>query len=151
MHPPSHGLTLQPCRGGVGAQMKAENMNATEVKNPMRDLDTFTLAYIEAALWSSTDDAGEPLDANYSWTDLAPEALQRMMDDCAKFQAEHGELIGAPLREAGHCFWLSRNGHGSGFFDSGFWDDDTREKLQDIARAWRECNLYVGDDGKLYL
>lgn len=123
-------------------------MNATEVKNPMRDLDSFTQAYIETALWSSTDDDGEPLDSSHNWTHLAPETLQRMIDDCAKFQQDHPGI--GYEREAGHCFWLSRNGHGSGFFDSRYWDAATRDVLQDSARTWREVSLYIGDDGKIY-
>ena len=42
-------------------------------------MDAFTTAYIEAALWSSMDNAdeqgGEPLDANYDIEDIAPEAI----------------------------------------------------------------------------
>ena len=49
-------------------------------------MDKFTAAYIEAALWSSTDDVGEPLDNGEH--ELAPETRAKMASDCAKFQAE---------------------------------------------------------------
>lgn len=59
-------------------------------------LDKFTYAYIEAALWSSTDEStpagGEPMDANYTITDLAPETVERMKADCAAFQEQNGRL-----------------------------------------------------------
>lgn len=61
------------------------------------DLDPFTRAYITAALWSSNDESdesgGDPFDANYDGTDIAPETLAEMAADCAKFQAENAEDI----------------------------------------------------------
>lgn len=53
-------------------------------------MDDFTRAYIEAALWASTDDDGEPLDRNYSEANLAPETLERIIVDCERFQEQHG-------------------------------------------------------------
>jgi len=54
-------------------------------------LDPFTQAYIEAALWSSTDNSdesgGQPLDENYDISDIAPETLQQMIHqrrDCER-------------------------------------------------------------------
>jgi hypothetical protein len=49
-------------------------------------MDQFTAAYIEAALWSSTDDAGRPLDSLDN--ELADETRAKMEADCQKFQAE---------------------------------------------------------------
>jgi len=89
-------------------------------------LDTFTKAYIEAALWTSTDEStpegGEPMDANYGITDLAPETLERIKADCASFQGQHLEDNHDDVAQAGHDFWLTRNGHGAGFWD-GDWPD----------------------------
>lgn len=126
--------------------------------NLNRDVDPFTQAYIECALWSSMDNSndqgGEPLDKNYNWTHLADETLAKMMADCERFQRENSKDLcvsqSCNAREGGHCFWLSRNGHGSGFFDSEHFSNDTRDKLQESARKFGECNLYVGDDGKIY-
>jgi hypothetical protein len=53
-------------------------------------IDKFTASYIEAALWSSMDEStpegGEPMNANYTISDLAPETLERMKADCAAFR-----------------------------------------------------------------
>ena len=38
--------------------------------------DKFTNAYIECALWASSDDDDEPLDRNYCEEDLTPEAMK---------------------------------------------------------------------------
>jgi hypothetical protein len=135
-------------------------------------LDSFTVAYIEAALWSSNDYSdergGEPLDKNYDIEDLAPETFEEIIKDCEAFQSANRELIDTADYKtsckqwdksqpefysnddmAGHDFWLTRNGHGAGFWDRGL--GETGEKLTAAAHAFGECNLYVGDDGKLYL
>ena len=125
-------------------------------------LDDFTLAYIEAALWSSNDESdesgGEPLDSNYSIDDLDPDTLAKMADDCRRFQEEnaadlalydHPQWTAAEL--GGHDFWLTRNGHGCGFWDR---NDCLPADAGDTADRRREkCGeyyLYVGDDGIIY-
>jgi hypothetical protein len=127
-------------------------------------LDEFTRAYVETALWSSNDNStesgGEPLDANYSIEDIAPDTLAQMVDDCRKFQAAHGHLLTDEhcLRygpdfgidgRAGHDFWLTRNGHGAGFWD-GDWSAEADAILTPAAEAFGELDLYVGDDGRIY-
>jgi len=113
--------------------------------------DKFSRAYITAALWSTNDEEGEPLDAKYGISDLAPATLVGMLGDCADFQAKHHELLdqAGDEEQNGHDYWLSRNGHGAGFFDRGY-PDEVGEVLQDLARKEGEVNLYVGDDGKIY-
>lgn len=122
--------------------------------NLARDVDPFTASYIECAFWSSTDDFGNPLDNHYNWTHLADETLAKMITDCAKFQQQNSKdlcvSISSNAREGGHAFWLSRNGHGSGFFDSEHFSDDVRDRLQEASRKFGSCDLYVGDDGKIY-
>ena len=123
----------------------------------MQDLDNFTRAYIECALWSSTDDNDTPLDSNYSAQDLAPETLAAMVVDCARFQAANAALLAKWIEdcadEAGHDFWLTRNHHGAGFWDHAIRtpaQDAIGEKLTDAAHAFGAVDLYIGDDGKIY-
>lgn len=52
-------------------------------------MDKFTAAYIEAALWSSTDDADRPLDSLDN--ELSPETRAEMVSDCTRFQAEQAK------------------------------------------------------------
>ena len=111
--------------------------------------DMFTWAYIDCALWSSMDDNGTPLDDNHDATDLAPETLERMKADCALFKVQYWESICGDLSSAGHDFWLTRNGHGAGFWD-GDWPEDVGENLTEACRLWGEVDLYLGDDGKIY-
>jgi hypothetical protein len=127
------------------------------------ELDAFTRAYIECALWSSNDNStpqgGDPLDRNYGVTDIDPRTLAAMAADCERFQLENQASLESVYasgfsptynaERAGHDFWLTRNAHGAGF-----WDGDIEyvagQKLTDAAHAFGEVELYVGDDGKIY-
>ena len=125
--------------------------------NDLRELDPWVMQYIEAALWSSTDesreDGGDPLDVNYGLEDLAPETIQKMAADCDRFREVAGDMLDehSDSTMGAHDFWLTRNGHGAGFWD-GDWPVNG-EALTAIV-GWRtdfpEVDLYVGDDGKIY-
>lgn len=112
-------------------------------------LDLFLKAYVEAALWSSTDDKDVPLDKYHTAKDLAPETVAKMKADCQKFLVENDEDIGIEYERAGHDFWLTRNGHGAGFWD-GDWEEEAGERLTKSAHAFGQADLYIGDDGKIY-
>lgn len=135
----------------------------TKILNLQRDVDEFTRAYIVTALWSSNDGENPP-DHNYSWTDIADETLAQMVEDCRQFQEQNRQTIEdainsdegvkygpdfGPWGRAGHDFWLTREGHGAGFWD-GDWPEPYSEKLTDAAQAFGEFSLYIGDDGKIY-
>ena len=124
----------------------------------MKEWDEFTTAYIEAALWSSIEESsGHSLDRNYTAADVAPETLARMVADCAAFQvANEAHICDGNVttsysadEQAGHDFWLTRNGHGAGFWD-GAWDESVSKILTDAAHAFGEFDLYVGDDRLIY-
>lgn len=106
-------------------------------------MDQFTKAYIEAALWSSMDDDGY----SFECRDIAPDCMAKMVADCQKFQAEN-DLSEGTDKQAGHDFWLTRNGHGAGFWD-GDWPE-TGDKLTEASKAYGEVYLYVGEDGRIY-
>lgn len=111
--------------------------------------------YVDAALWSSSDNSddsgGDPLDANYSVADIDEESFTHMQSECAAFIFRNRRVLlasGLTPEVAGHCFWLNRNRHGTGF-----WDRDIGEFgriLNDASHAFGDCDLYVGDDGKVY-
>lgn len=133
-------------------------------------LDEFTQQYIETALWSSMDESndngGEPMDANYGIDDIAEDTLAEMVAECADFQASFGAYIADDLGRAGHDFWLTRNGHGAGFWD-GDWEvpffgtpipeifgtpryRTVGDYLTAMSKPYGEYNLYVGDDGMIH-
>ena len=129
-------------------------------------LDDFTRAYIECALWSTNDESdpdtgGNPLSDNYGIDDLGPDCLAKMVADCAKFLTDNAELIkraftehGQDSNNCGHDFWLTRNGHGAGFWDGDYSHDhgegEIGKALTTASKALGEVWLYVGDDGKIY-
>jgi hypothetical protein len=119
-------------------------MNMTKV-----EIHEMTKHYLVCALWSSTDEDGEPLDATYTVADMPEETIQKADRDCRRFIAENEQDIDGRYEQAGHDFWLTRNGHGSGFWD-GDWAEDAGERMTESAKDFRECYLYVGDDNKLY-
>lgn len=183
----------------------------------------FFRSYVGTALGSSYDNSndcgGEPLDANFDISDLAPATLESMLADCARFydankehihcseredyeaaalqagwtrnehngyfvapigsdvrMADYGDweelciandiepiiIPGAPLsgefegsiaaREAalaGHDFWLTRSGHGAGFWD-GDWPEPAASTLDKASKEFGNVDLYVGDDGQIH-
>jgi hypothetical protein len=114
-------------------------------------LDKFTQGYVEAALWSSTGDDDEPLDSAYDLSDIADETRKKILKDTKKFQEGNAkDLAQFDSSRAGHDFWLTRNGHGAGFWD-GDYPEPQAARLTEASKAFGETDLYVGDDGKLYL
>lgn len=126
------------------------------------ELDTFTKAYLTCALWASTDENDEPYDKEHSIEDFALEALNKAITDCKRFQESNSDLLleyshfittkdGWTADDyAGYDFWLTRNGHGAGFWDRDGLPDDGKG-LTEACKSFRECDVYTGDDGKLYL
>lgn len=110
--------------------------------------------YLVTALWSSNDQendqGGEPLDNTYNVSDISPESVQKASQDCAAFVQKAGSLLDEiDSGQAGHDFWLTRNGHGAGFWDRGL--GEVGQQLSDIARSMGGSDAYVGDDGKVHL
>ena len=104
--------------------------------------------YMETALWSSTDDDDAPLDKNYSTDDITKETKKGMLADCQAFYDQNRALLEDPdspwpADQTGHEFWLTRNGHGSGFYDSSYGTDGSREALTEACKNFREVHLYV--------
>jgi hypothetical protein len=115
----------------------------------------FLDGYLEAALWSSTDESdesgGEPLDKNYSISDVSDDLMRQAIADCNSFVTKNEKLldqVGHDDSQHGHDFWLTRNGHGAGFWDRNY--GKPGDDLSEAAKSFGNFNLYVGDDGKIY-
>lgn len=126
----------------------------------MTNFDIFLAAYIEAMLWSSsgTDQHGEEVESLEGF-DLSTEAKRKAKEECKSFLFAGKHLIadlpewygkgdGGAYAYAGHDFWLTRNGHGAGFWDRGL--GDLGDRLTTLAQTYGEADPYVGDDGKIY-
>lgn len=139
-----------------------------------RDLDYFTQGYIEAVFFTECEpgtdasshdpETQSSLHGDCGFADLAPEALERIVAQCAAFQAENAADLDQAYSEtdydseqAGRDFWFTRNGHGVGFWDRDAldWysaDQVTKlgDKLSEAAHAAGEVYVYLGDDGRVY-
>jgi len=122
-------------------------------------MDAFTQMMFTTALWAETGDDEKPLDDNYSIDDIAKPVREALEEEAEEFQRENAADIaqwpgkagrsGDPAAAAGHDFWLTRNGHGAGFWD-GDWPDEVGERLTQASKKYGTVYLYVGDDGKIW-
>lgn len=126
------------------------------------DTDSFTSSYREAALWSSSNNRYEDDPENQSEMlddagyEVSPETEAKFLEDCEEFLVQNAELItlavdmnGYTIDRAGHDFWLTRNGHGTGFWDQNL--GDVGDKLSKAARGFGGVDLYVGDDDLVHM
>lgn len=135
------------------------------------DLTEMVSGYLSCAIWTATDEDGESLsqhvgngpkleargrggefvisgDEVASLLDLGTivEAVQECIGFCDGLDDDLSEL---DVGQAGHDFWLTRNGHGAGFWDRGL--GDVGERLSDAAKAWGSANIHVEHDGRWYM
>ncbi len=141
-------------RAPTRAEAKAKVL--TEVKEDGftfidNDMTDFFLAYVTCALWSTNDEEGNPLDDKHDIDDIDLETLDKMRTDCAAFLNENADALRClgDDDQNGHDFWLTRNGHGAGFWDRGYKNKKAVERVCEAAEAFGSFNLYVGDNGKI--
>lgn len=123
----------------------------------MTDIDKELVGqhYLVAALWTDEEEVGEA-----GVDDLSDEAKAHVAAAVSEFVEKAGALIPAYFErrdqagghsaeaQMGHDLWLTRNGHGAGFWDRGL--GELGDALSEIARGMGEVHLILGDDGKLY-
>jgi hypothetical protein len=118
-------------------------------------MDRFTEDYVEMALWSSQhcDEEGnncisfDDVDA-----DIAESTLKEMEEDCTDFQEDNAEDLAEFERITGYSgggdFWLTRCGHGAGFWYRG--TGKVGDRLTKAAKVYGSRDLYLGDEGLIY-
>jgi hypothetical protein len=114
-----------------------------------------------ALLWSETADDGTPLDSgNFQ---CGAELKARVAADWQRFQdaavdlrfdpeehracALHPDNDGDAWNAAAHDFILTRNGHGTGFWDSGRWAPPWDQRLTALATSFGELHCWVDEEG----
>jgi hypothetical protein len=135
-----------------------------------KTIDDVVRAYAETALWSSTHYAeaegdmesgdGEPMDANHGVDDIHADTYAEMLLDVSDFILANLEDFAGyvsrmssrvsfqdALEAFGHDFWLTRNGHGAGFWDRGL--GALGDRLTDASKPYGEVNLWVDADGSV--
>jgi len=144
-----------------------EEIKDLHKKNLIKSFDFFTGMYVDVALATCTDNSndsgGEPLDRNYNVKNIDYKTLERMIKDCKDFQRKYEELYssaGWDDGKAAYDFWLTRNGHGAGFWDrdsSTLFStelrqrggeeaiEEVRKQLTKASKSYGEYDLYVGE------
>lgn len=139
-------------------------------------------AYYATILWTGTDETtesgGYPLDDNYTEDDIDQASKDESLKYCQDFinlvesqpspDPDYNNLLELALEFAGssggdnhamgtmlHDFYLTRCGHGAGYWDGDYRSSDRSidigDKLTELAKTYGNVDAYVGDDGKIYL
>lgn len=130
------------------------------------DIETVVHGYLTAALETTLDEDDEPLSVSYSEFDFTRTVKRKVEMEIEEFVEDiNSRGLLKPYIDAmkqyfgnedkaweqlGIDLWLSRNGHGSGFFDKFTVDKNVRDELQKLANDLGEVYLIAGDDGELY-
>jgi len=114
---------------------------------PLADVVT---AYLGAALFTATDAKGTPLDKAVTVSAMSPKARADATEACEDFIISNAALlVGLNAEQVGVNFWFTRNRHGAGFWDLGL--GARGEELTAMAHPYGSSDVYLGDDGLVYL
>lgn len=121
------------------------------------NFEKFLQAYIDCAkrtCYISYDSEDEDFEKDFSGIDLSESAKIQAEKDCKNFikaTKKFGIDISNYVEQTGYDFWLTRNSHGTGFWDRPeVYGKQISQKLTEIAEKFRESNLYLGNDGLAY-
>ena len=117
----------------------------------------FLRGYVECLLWTGDceDESKSLRDYDFSAEDmqrkLTGKERGQIWKDCRNFQKENPELLsqaeeqGRDMEHLGHDFHLSRNGHGTGFWDRGL--GEVGQKLNAASREYGSQYIMVSKRG----
>ena len=120
------------------------------------NIETVLTHYLVCVLWAE-------MGTQFDRDDIATESKDKAREDITKFIDDAGELVaeyeacefgpesGGAAAQFGHDFWLTRCGHGTGFWDRQNLPDELGEKLTELCKTFAERCAYVGDDGRIYI
>lgn len=118
--------------------------------------NAFLYGYLVAAFWTNDNKApsGDYMDSDRPrkmFAKLTDKALRVASFDCYSFKNFNAKLLeyAGTEEQNGQDFWLSRNGHGSGFFDRDYYEA-IKNALQEKAKNFGQTDLYRGKFGWLY-
>lgn len=103
-------------------------------------------AYLEAAEFFDKPDEEDWSDVEYS-----AEAKDYAWFECCMFlRLAKWHIKDWEMEQLGHDLWLTRNGHGAGFWDRDFGTEESRSALTAASKTMGERGIYLGDDGLIY-
>ena len=106
-------------------------------------------AYLDCIAWV---DCVDDQDENFENAAFSDELLEEAKNDCKEFLDIAGDkLTDNQLEQAGHDLWLTRNGHGAGFWDRGDFYNGHGDYFTSLCECkFQEKYVYVGDDNLIY-
>lgn len=141
------------------------------------DIDAMVSGYLECQLWAGLDycharctdpackredtEHPHPWDEHYSVDDISPEYVQAVRDELTEVVAQHPLAVrmyltgnrkgGARQRSNGafgHDFYLTREGHGAGFWDRGL--GELGDYLTRVAKSYGgAAEIFDNGNGRL--
>ncbi len=123
--------------------------------NEMYDRDEWDSEQAQEDIADGRCSGSIPKDAGYA--DMTEATLTDIMEDCKAFQEYAADLLEMAYQredyseeQAGHDFWLTRNGHGAGFWDRGqLQAEGLGDRLSKRARKQGSVDLFW-QDGKVH-
>lgn len=112
-------------------------------------LSPFCRAYLTAAEFTSSVEG--PGEDDWGYAVWSADAITQAIEECGAFYLAHRDDIeDYGVTDAGHDLWMTRNGHGVGFWEEDHGTPESCARLDAAAKALGEVNAYVGDDGLAY-
>lgn len=130
-----------------------DNINESNNKLNSSFINQALRSYLTAAIWAEQEQEGFD---DIDYTDIDIKETKKAKNDIRTFLKkvyQENLLDVMDASQFGHDFWLTRNGHGAGFWDRSYENDengDIGDRLTKIAKSFGEVELYKGDDGKPY-
>ncbi|MEU5425210.1 hypothetical protein AB0H73_06330 [Streptomyces olivoreticuli] len=109
----------------------------------------FKQAFMDALLFAVQHDEDWLPDRPPTVDGLGALTLAKALNSCTTFERAAASYFKGRDAEAGHDFWMTRNGEGVGFWD-GDWPDPAATIFTVAAHAVGPFELYRGDDGKVH-
>ena len=140
--------------------MQTANMKRRTNRDAHQYLRAMVRAYVNCAIWcghyyetEADMEDGNPIpldDAGYSEDDCAFSTWKRAVSDCRDFFEAAADISHDwDASQFGHDFYLTRCGHGAGFWDRG--KGEAGERLTDLCRPYGSGDLWADPtDSKLY-
>ena len=137
--------------------MKTQSFSGKLLSTPVPE--TFFNAYVDCVLWSLTYGENGENNLDDGEHELSESAKEQMLLDCADFLTyctaeninpfpDYESELYTDYELSAYDFWLTRNGHGAGYWDRGL---KNGKELTAAAKTFGSCDLYVGDDGEIYV
>lgn len=107
--------------------------------------------YVNALLWAEVDNFGKPLEFRYAENALTIKARDIIENDIGNFLNECNRqninIFAYKMDEVMHKFHLTRNRHGTGFWDWEALSDHEQKKLTEIAHSFPSICMYEINNG----